>query len=90
MNHQNTNLVSRIPRPSHIPLNNTIDYRRQFKRQDTYTKIPAAGVIRYDSDNKEQYDNNNRLVKIYLNIKYILSFFFFFYQNHLYTLLNEI
>ncbi|XP_003487679.1 KN motif and ankyrin repeat domain-containing protein 2 isoform X1 [Bombus impatiens] len=56
MNHQNTNLVSRIPRPSQIPLNNTIDYRRQFKRQDTYTKIPA-GVIRYDSDNKEQYDN---------------------------------
>lgn len=65
MNHQNTNLVSRIPRPSHIPLNNTIDYRRQFKRQDTYTKIPAAGVIRYDSDNKEQYDNNNRLVNLF-------------------------
>ncbi|KOX73740.1 KN motif and ankyrin repeat domain-containing protein 1 [Melipona quadrifasciata] len=60
MNHQNTNLVSRIPRPSHIPLNNTVDYRRQFKRQDTYTKIPAAGVIRYDTDNKEQYDNSNR------------------------------
>ncbi|CAK9819170.1 KN motif and ankyrin repeat domain-containing protein 1 [Anthophora plagiata] len=61
MNHQNTNLVSRIPRPSHIPLNNTLEHRRQFKRQDTYTKIPAAGVIRYDSDNKEQYDNSNRI-----------------------------
>ncbi|XP_029056574.2 KN motif and ankyrin repeat domain-containing protein 3 isoform X1 [Osmia bicornis bicornis] len=58
MNHQNTqNLVSRIPRPSHIPLNNSADQRRQFKRQDTYTKIPAAGVIRYDVDNKEHYDN---------------------------------
>ncbi|KAG9435183.1 KN motif and ankyrin repeat domain-containing protein 3 isoform X1 [Apis mellifera carnica] len=38
--------------------------RRQFKRQDTYTKIPAAGVIRYDSDNKEQYDNNNRIQQL--------------------------
>ncbi|KAK1131523.1 hypothetical protein K0M31_017800 [Melipona bicolor] len=64
MNHQNTNLVSRIPRPSHIPLNNTVDYRRQFKRQDTYTKIPAAGVIRYDTDNKEQYDNSNRIQQL--------------------------
>ncbi|CAD1471482.1 unnamed protein product, partial [Heterotrigona itama] len=64
MNHQNTNLVSRIPRPSHIPLNNAIDYRRQIKRQDTYTKIPAAGVIRYDSDNKEQYDNSNRIQQL--------------------------
>ncbi|CAL7936593.1 unnamed protein product [Xylocopa violacea] len=64
MNHQNANLVSRIPRPSHIPLNNTVDHRRQFKRQDTYTKIPSAGVIRYDSDNKEQYDNNNRIQQL--------------------------
>ncbi|XP_017759766.1 PREDICTED: uncharacterized protein LOC108550534 isoform X2 [Eufriesea mexicana] len=64
MNHQNTNLVSRIPRPSHIPLNNAVDYRRQFKRQDTYTKIPAAGVIRYDSDNKEQYDSSNRIQQL--------------------------
>ncbi|XP_043519376.1 KN motif and ankyrin repeat domain-containing protein 1 isoform X2 [Frieseomelitta varia] len=64
MNHQNTNLVSRIPRPSHIPLNNTVDYRRQFKRQDTYTKIPAASVIRYDTDNKEQYDNSNRIQQL--------------------------
>ena len=62
VNHQNTNLVSKIPRPSHIPLNNTTDHRRQIKRQDTYTKIPAAGVVRYDSDNKEHYDNSNRLV----------------------------
>lgn len=62
MNHQNSNLVSRIPRPSHISLNNSADQRRQFKRQDTYTKIPATAVIRYDSDNKEQYDNSNRLV----------------------------
>lgn len=59
LNHQNTNMVSRIPRPSHISLN-TSDQRRQFKRQDTYTKIPAAGVIRYDVDNREQYDNGNR------------------------------
>ncbi|XP_076236635.1 KN motif and ankyrin repeat domain-containing protein 2 kank isoform X2 [Calliopsis andreniformis] len=64
MNHQNTNLVSRIPRPSHIPLNNSTEHRRQFKRQDTYTKIPAAGVIRYDSDNKEQYDNSNRIQQL--------------------------
>lgn len=61
LNHQNINMISRIPRPSHIPLN-TGDQRRQFKRQDTYTKIPAAGVIRYDADNKEQYDSSNRLV----------------------------
>ncbi|KAI4483814.1 hypothetical protein M0802_013305 [Mischocyttarus mexicanus] len=59
MNHQNANLVSRIPRPSHIALNNS-DHKK-FKRQDTYTKIPSAGIIRYDSDNKEQYDNSNRL-----------------------------
>nr|KAF7394269.1 hypothetical protein H0235_016864 [Vespula pensylvanica] len=59
MNHQNANLVSRIPRPSHIALN-TSDHKK-FKRQDTYTKIPAAGIIRYDSDNKEQYDSSNRL-----------------------------
>nr|XP_034171744.1 KN motif and ankyrin repeat domain-containing protein 2 isoform X2 [Osmia lignaria] len=65
MNHQNTqNLVSRIPRPSHIPLNNSADQRRQFKRQDTYTKIPAAGVIRYDVDNKEHYDNSNRIQQL--------------------------
>lgn len=61
LNHQNSNMISRIPRPSHISLN-TSDHRRQFKRQDTYTKIPAAGVIRYDADNKEQYDSSNRLV----------------------------
>lgn len=61
LNHQNSNMISRIPRPSHIPLN-TSDHRRQFKRQDTYTKIPAVGVIRYDADNKEQYDSSNRLV----------------------------
>jgi len=59
LNHQNSNMVSRIPRPSHIPLN-TSEHRRHFKRQDTYTKIPAASVIRYDADNKEQYDSNNR------------------------------
>ncbi|KAG7206756.1 hypothetical protein KM043_000677 [Ampulex compressa] len=63
MNHQNANLVSRIPRPSHIALNAT-EHRRQFKRQDTYTKIPAAGVIRYDSDNKEQYDSSNRIQQL--------------------------
>ncbi|XP_011348194.1 KN motif and ankyrin repeat domain-containing protein 1 isoform X2 [Ooceraea biroi] len=61
LNHQNTNMVSRIPRPSHIPLN---EHRRQFKRQDTYTKIPAAGVIRYDTDNKEQYDSSNRIQQL--------------------------
>lgn len=72
LNHQNSNMVSRIPRPSHIPLN-TSDYRRQFKRQDTYTKIPAAGVIRYDTDNKEQYDSSNRLV-IWNYLYFILSF----------------
>ncbi|KAL2731967.1 KN motif and ankyrin repeat domain-containing protein 1 isoform X1 [Vespula squamosa] len=57
MNHQNTNLVSRIPRPSHIALS-TSDHKK-FKRQDTYTKIPAMGIIRYDSDNKEEYDSGN-------------------------------
>lgn len=61
LNHQNSSLVSRIPRPSHISLNSG-DHKKQFKRQDTYTKIPAAGVIRYDTDNKEQYDSSNRLV----------------------------
>ncbi|XP_076177002.1 KN motif and ankyrin repeat domain-containing protein 2 kank isoform X2 [Ptiloglossa arizonensis] len=65
MNHQNTNLVSRIPRPSHIPLNNVLEHRRQFKRQDTYTKIPAGGVIRYDSDNKDHYDNSNRIQQLH-------------------------
>ncbi|KAL6265242.1 hypothetical protein P5V15_002024 [Pogonomyrmex californicus] len=63
LNHQNSNMVSRIPRPSHIPLNIS-DHRRQFKRQDTYTKIPAAGVIRYDADNKEQYDSSNRIQQL--------------------------
>ncbi|XP_011136034.1 KN motif and ankyrin repeat domain-containing protein 1 isoform X2 [Harpegnathos saltator] len=63
LNHQNSSLVSRIPRPSHIPLN-AGDHRRQFKRQDTYTKIPAAGVIRYDTDNKEQYDSSNRIQQL--------------------------
>ncbi|XP_067209122.1 KN motif and ankyrin repeat domain-containing protein 3 isoform X2 [Linepithema humile] len=63
LNHQNSNMASRIPRPSHIPLN-TSDQRRQFKRQDTYTKIPAAGVIRYDTDNKEQYDSSNRIQQL--------------------------
>lgn len=72
LNHQNSNTISRIPRPSHIPLN-TSDYRRQFKRQDTYTKIPA-GVIRYDADNKEQYDSSNRLVIWnYIFISFYLS-----------------
>ncbi|XP_043253383.1 KN motif and ankyrin repeat domain-containing protein 3 isoform X2 [Colletes gigas] len=65
MNHQNANLVSRIPRPSHIPLNNMTDQKRQFKRQDTYTKIPAVGVIRYDADNKEHYDNSNRIQQLH-------------------------
>lgn len=55
---QSTNVASRIPRPSHIGLN-TPDLRKQFKRQDTYTKIPT-GIIRYDADNKETYDTNNR------------------------------
>ncbi|XP_012531425.2 KN motif and ankyrin repeat domain-containing protein 3 isoform X2 [Monomorium pharaonis] len=63
LNHQNSNMISRIPRPSHIPLN-TSDHRRQFKRQDTYTKIPASGVIRYDADNKEQYDSSNRIQQL--------------------------
>ncbi|XP_070512371.1 KN motif and ankyrin repeat domain-containing protein 2 isoform X2 [Cardiocondyla obscurior] len=63
LNHQNSNTASRIPRPSHIPLN-TSDYRKQFKRQDTYTKIPNAGVIRYDADNKEQYDSSNRIQQL--------------------------
>ncbi|GAB1862835.1 KN motif and ankyrin repeat domain-containing protein 1 [Camponotus japonicus] len=60
LNHQNSNMVSRIPRPSHIFLNISGDHKKQFKRQDTYTKISAAGVIRYDTDNKEQYDSSNR------------------------------
>ncbi|XP_032673443.1 KN motif and ankyrin repeat domain-containing protein 2 isoform X2 [Odontomachus brunneus] len=63
LNHQNSSLVSRIPRPSHISLNSG-DHKKQFKRQDTYTKIPAAGVIRYDADNKEQYDNSNRIQQL--------------------------
>ena len=64
LNHQNSNVVSRIPRPSHIPLNTSGDHRRQFKRQDTYTKIPVADVIRYDVDNKEQYDSSNRIQQL--------------------------
>ncbi|XP_072766423.1 uncharacterized protein [Anoplolepis gracilipes] len=64
LNHQNSNMVSRIPRPSHISLNTSSDHRKQFKRQDTYTKIPAAGVIRYDTDNKEQYDSSNRIQQL--------------------------
>ena len=73
LNHQNSNMVSRIPRPSHIPLN-TSDYRRQFKRQDTYTKISAAGVIRYDADNKEQYDSSNRLVIWNYSLFYLIFY----------------
>lgn len=74
LNHQNNaGLVSRIPRPSHIPLNSG-DHRRQFKRQDTYTKLPAAGVIRYDADNREQYDNSDRLVIEDLREIYIFTF----------------
>lgn len=61
LNHQNSYMISRIPRPSHTSLNIS-DHKKQFKRQDTYTKIPAAGVIRYEADNKEQYDSSNRLV----------------------------
>ncbi|XP_063981566.1 KN motif and ankyrin repeat domain-containing protein 2 isoform X2 [Diachasmimorpha longicaudata] len=58
-----TNVTSKIPRPSHIPLN-TQDFRRQFKRQDTYTKIPV-GVIRYDADNRENYETiSNKLERI--------------------------
>ncbi|XP_044589204.1 KN motif and ankyrin repeat domain-containing protein 2-like [Cotesia glomerata] len=53
---QATNGVSRIPRPANINLNTT-DLKKQFKRQDTYTKIPV-GIIRYDADNKESYDCN--------------------------------
>lgn len=57
INHQNNNQVSRIPRPSYIPLSSPTDHRRIFKRQDTYTKIPST-VIKYDADNKEQYESN--------------------------------
>ncbi|XP_050452036.1 KN motif and ankyrin repeat domain-containing protein 1 isoform X2 [Cataglyphis hispanica] len=64
LNHQNSNMISRIPRPSHISLNTTGDHRKQFKRQDTYTKISAVGVIKYDTDNKEQYDNSNRIQQL--------------------------
>ncbi|XP_034939435.1 uncharacterized protein Kank isoform X2 [Chelonus insularis] len=60
-NNNKDNGVSRIPRPSHITLNN--DFRKQFKRQDTYTKIPS-GLIRYDVDNKETYDINNKLQQL--------------------------
>ncbi|XP_046481832.1 KN motif and ankyrin repeat domain-containing protein 2 isoform X1 [Neodiprion pinetum] len=61
INQQNNNQVSRIPRPSYISLSSPTDHRRQFKRQDTYTKIPCSTVIKYDADNKEQYESNNRL-----------------------------
>ena len=57
-NNQTSPVVSRIPRPSHINLNSA-DARRQFKRQDTYTKLPASVIIRYDADNREQYQANN-------------------------------
>ncbi|KAK0162182.1 hypothetical protein PV327_008537 [Microctonus hyperodae] len=56
---QITNIVSKIPRPAHITLNNS-DLRRQLKRQDTYTKIPI-GIICYDADNKESYNVKNEL-----------------------------
>lgn len=58
---QNTNQIgtSKIPRPSNISLNNGHDIRKQFKRQDTYTKIPT-GIIRYDADNKETYISSNK------------------------------
>ncbi|XP_015109672.1 KN motif and ankyrin repeat domain-containing protein 2 isoform X2 [Diachasma alloeum] len=60
---QSANVTSKIPRPSHIPLN-TQDFRRQFKRQDTYTKIPT-GVIRYDADNRENYEmSSNKLERL--------------------------
>ncbi|XP_029165722.1 KN motif and ankyrin repeat domain-containing protein 1 isoform X2 [Nylanderia fulva] len=64
LNHQNSNMVSRIPRPSHISLNTSGDQRRQFKRQDTYTKIPVPGMMRYDADNKEQYDSSDRIQQL--------------------------
>ncbi|XP_044007155.1 KN motif and ankyrin repeat domain-containing protein 2 isoform X2 [Aphidius gifuensis] len=58
---QNTSqiITSKIPRPSNILLNNLQDVRKQFKRQDTYTKIPT-GIIRYDADNKDTYNSNNK------------------------------
>ncbi|XP_029674097.1 KN motif and ankyrin repeat domain-containing protein 2-like isoform X1 [Formica exsecta] len=64
LNHQNSNMISRIPRPSHISLNTSGDHRKQFRRQDTYTKISAIGMIRYDADNKEQYDSSNRIQQL--------------------------
>lgn len=60
MNQQNTSPVSKIPRPTNIPLYTTSELKKQFKRQDTYTKIPASGVVRYDADNKDEYNRNNR------------------------------
>ncbi|KAK0082590.1 hypothetical protein PV325_010154 [Microctonus aethiopoides] len=59
---QITNVVSKIPRPAHTPSNNS-DLRRQFKRQDTYTKIPV-GIICYDADNKELYNVKNELERL--------------------------
>ncbi|XP_011298490.1 KN motif and ankyrin repeat domain-containing protein 2 isoform X2 [Fopius arisanus] len=57
------NVTSKIPRPSHIPLNSQ-DFRRQFKRQDTYTKIPI-GIIRYDADNRDNYESrSNKLERL--------------------------
>lgn len=59
LNHQNANnMASKIPKPSHIPLNIT-DYKKH-KRQDTYTKIPTTGMIKYDTDNKQEYDSGKR------------------------------
>lgn len=75
LNHQNSNMVSRIPRPSHISLNISGDHKKQFKRQDTYTKISAASVIRYDTDNKEQYDSNNRLVIYFFSFSHLCAKF---------------
>lgn len=57
-NANNPNPISRIPRPSNIALSIS-DNRRQFKRQDTYTKIPT-GVIKYDAECKDQYGDNLR------------------------------
>ncbi|XP_033214065.1 uncharacterized protein LOC117171121 [Belonocnema kinseyi] len=57
-NANNPNPISRIPRPSNIVLS-TSDNRRQFKRQDTYIKIPTA-VIKYDAECNDQYGDNLR------------------------------
>lgn len=90
LNHLNSSQVSRIPRPSHIPLNSGDHHtRRQFKRQDTYTKIPATGVIRYDTDNKEQYDNSNRSVReIYPNFFFLFNFIAFYFVSLFFLAIN--